>query len=106
MIDGVPQPPRLAFAAHKAPHFIHLGLLHLPQDNVHVRRIKRVKQPCIHLLDGRLFFLSTLMTVAELTRKTRTISRTPLPLSVMSTMCCFTAGRRPSSWYWRRTMVR
>src|SRR5216683_5720633 len=36
------------------------------------------------------FFLSTAMTVAELTRKTRTISRTPLPLSVMSTICCLT----------------
>src|SRR5712671_3050493 len=52
------------------------------------------------------FFLSTSMTVAELTRKTRTISRTPLPLSVMSTICCFTAGRRPLSWYCKRKMVR
>src|SRR2546427_12216260 len=106
MIDGVPQPPLLAFAAHKAPHLIHLGFVHLPQDDVHLRRIKGAEQPCMHLLDGRLFFLSTLMTVAELTRKTRTISRTPLPLSVISTICCFTAGRRPWSWYCRRKMVR
>lgn len=28
-----------------------------------------------------------------------TISRTPLPLSVMSTTCCLTTGSRPLSWY-------
>src|SRR5712691_1489046 len=56
MIDGMPQPPLLAFAAHKAPHFIYLSLLHLPHDDVHLRRIKRVEQPFIHLLDGWLFF--------------------------------------------------
>src|SRR3989442_15932454 len=102
MIYRVPQPPLLAFAAHKAPHLIHLGLLHLPKDDVNLLRIKRVEQPCVHLLDDRLFFLSTLITVAELTLRTRTISRTPLPLSVMSTICCFTAGRRPLSWYCKR----
>src|SRR5215510_10599323 len=47
------------------------------------------------------FFLSTSMTVAELTLRTRTISRTPLPLSVMSTICCLTAGKRPLSAYCR-----
>ena len=34
MVDRVPQPSRLAFAAHKAPHLIHLGFLHLPKDDV------------------------------------------------------------------------
>ena len=45
------------------------------------------------------FFLRTVMTVAELNLRTRTISRTPLPLSVISMICCFTAGSRPLSWY-------
>jgi hypothetical protein len=56
VINGMPQPSLLAFAAHKAPHFIHLGLLHLPQDDVNVLRIKHVEQPFIHLLNGRRFF--------------------------------------------------
>src|SRR5229473_3186128 len=56
MIDDVPQPPLLAFAAHTAPHFIHLDFVSLPQDDVHLRRIKGAEQPSIHLLDGRRFF--------------------------------------------------
>src|SRR6266446_611834 len=106
MIYCVPQPPLLAFAAHKAPHLIHLSSINLPKDDVNLWRITRVEQLFVHLLDGRLFFLSTSMTVAELTRKTRTISRTPLPWSVMSTIGCLTAGRRPLSWYCKRKMVR
>jgi hypothetical protein len=47
MINRVPQPPLLAFAPHKAPHFIHLGGINLPQDNVNLRRIKRVEQSFI-----------------------------------------------------------
>src|SRR3989454_7688968 len=37
------------------------------------------------------------MTVVGLTLKTRAVSRIPLPLRAMSTICCFTAGRRP--WF-------
>src|SRR5690242_11617777 len=56
MIYCVPQPPLLAFAAHKAPHLIHLSSIHLPKDDVNLWRIKRVEQLFVHLLDGRLFF--------------------------------------------------
>ncbi len=56
MIDRVPQPPLLAFAAHKAPHLIHLSGINLPKDDVNVWRIKHVEQPFVHLLDGRRFF--------------------------------------------------
>jgi hypothetical protein len=58
MINRVPQPPLLPFTPHKAPHLIQLGLLHLPKDDVNVLRIKRVEQPCVHLLDDRLFFFN------------------------------------------------
>jgi hypothetical protein len=58
MIDGMPQPPLLAFAAHKAPHLIHLGGINLPTDDVNLWRIKAVEQPCVHLLDGRRFFFN------------------------------------------------
>src|SRR6266851_4021565 len=37
------------------------------------------------------------MTVVGLTRTTRAVSRIPLPLRAMFTLCCFTAGRRP--WF-------
>src|SRR5215471_4462401 len=106
MIDPVPQPPLLPFAPHKAPYLIHLDLLHLPKVNVNVLRIKRVEQPGVHWLDGRLFFLSTSMTVAALTRRTQTISRIPLPWSVMSMRCCVTADRGPLSWDCKRKMGR
>src|SRR5262245_55366406 len=96
----------MAFAAHKAPHLIHFRVLHRPQDEVHLRRITRTEQLFVHLLDGWRFFLSTSMTVAELTFRTRTTSRTPRPLRVMSTICCLTAGRRPLSWDCKRKMVR
>src|SRR5256885_3900791 len=56
MIDRVPQPSLLAFAAHKAPQLIHLGFLHLPKDDVNVQRSTRGEQPFVHLLDGWRFF--------------------------------------------------
>ena len=56
VINGMPQPPLLAFAAHKAPHLIHLSGINLPKDDVNLRRIQRVEQPFVHLLDGWLFF--------------------------------------------------
>jgi hypothetical protein len=55
MIDRVPQPPLLAFAAHKAPHLIYLSSINLPKDDVNLWRIKRGEQPCVHLRDGRRF---------------------------------------------------
>src|SRR5438067_5352577 len=106
MIDRMPYPSLLPFAAHKAPHFIHLGVLDLSDDDVKLYRIKAFQEAFVDLGDRGLFFFSTSMTVAELTPRTRTISRTPLPLSVMSTICCLTAGKRPLSEYCRRKMVR
>ena len=52
----MPQPPLLAFAPHKAPHFIHLGGINVPKDNVNLRRSKRVEQSLIYLFDCRRFF--------------------------------------------------
>jgi hypothetical protein len=56
MINRVPQPPLLAFAPHKAPHFIQLGGINLPKDNVNLRRSKRAEHSLIDLCEGRLFF--------------------------------------------------
>jgi hypothetical protein len=106
MIDRVPQPPLLAFAAHQAPHLLHLGLLRLLKHDVNVRRIKGVEQPCIHLLDGRLFFF------AHVDHRGRTDPQDTDDIPHATAIerhlddLCFTAGRRPLSWYCRRKIVR
>ena len=56
MFDGVPQPALLAFAAHKGPHFIHLGGLNLPKDDIKLRKIKALQQTFVDLFDRGLFF--------------------------------------------------
>jgi len=56
MINRVPQPSLLAFATHKAPHFIPLGGINLPKDNVNLWRSKRVEPSLIDLFDGGFFF--------------------------------------------------
>jgi len=44
------------FAAHKAPHFIDLGFLYLPDDHVKLRRIKALQETFVDLFDHGLFF--------------------------------------------------
>ena len=102
----MPQPPLLAFAADKAPHLIHLSCFHLVDDDLHLLSIKTLEKTFIYLLSACIFFFRVLMTVVGLTRKTRAVSRIPLPLSAMSTICCFTAGRRPWFRYAKRKMCR
>jgi len=50
VINRMPQPPLLAFAAHKAPHLIHLGCFHLVDDDLHVLSIKTLEKAFIDLL--------------------------------------------------------
>jgi hypothetical protein len=45
--------------------------------------------------ERRLFFFKVLMTVVELIFNTRAVSRIPLPLRLMSTICSLIAGARP-----------
>jgi len=40
----------LAFAAHKAPHLIHLGCLHLVDDDLHLLSINTLEKSFIDLL--------------------------------------------------------
>jgi len=46
----------LPFAAHKAPHFIHLGVLDLSDDDVKLYRIKAFQEVFVDLCDRGLFF--------------------------------------------------
>jgi len=46
----MPQPPLLAFAAHKAPHLLHLGGLSLVDDALHLLSINTLKKSFIDVL--------------------------------------------------------
>jgi hypothetical protein len=50
VINGMPQPPLLAFAADKAPHLIHLGCCHLVDDDLYLLSIKTLEKAFIDLL--------------------------------------------------------
>src|SRR5262249_56868879 len=95
MIQSLPQPPRLLLAADKGPHFIQLRFFH-PVDEDHRccsptnRHASRV-----HLVERMRFFLRVVSTVVGLTPSTRAVSRMPLPLSAMSTICRLTSGTHP-----------
>src|SRR5262249_2448749 len=102
----MPPPPLLAFAAYKAPHLLPLGGFHLVADNLHWLSLKTLAQACIDLLSACICFFRVLRTVVGLTLKTRAVSRSPLPLRAMSTICGFTAGRQPWFRYSQRKMCR
>ncbi len=50
VINRMPQPPLLAFAAHKAPHLIYLGGLYLVDDDLHLLSINTLKKSFIDVL--------------------------------------------------------
>jgi hypothetical protein len=52
-------------AAHKAPHFVQLAVLHLADDDIKLGRIKAFQETFVGLCDRRLFF----SRVANLTRE-------------------------------------
>src|SRR5262245_5910259 len=94
MIKGSPQPAWLLLAADKGPHLVQLRLRYLVDRHRGCSLTTR-PQGRVHLVERPRFFLSVVMTVVGLTLKTRAVSRMPLPLSAMSTICCLTSGNRP-----------
>jgi hypothetical protein len=62
VIDHRPHPPRLAWAAHKAPHGLPRGCLSLVDDDLSLLRIQTLEQSFIDVLQCGLFFLRVLMT--------------------------------------------
>jgi hypothetical protein len=95
MINGMPQPALVGFAPDKTPHLIDLR----GRYSAHLDRNRfgatPVHDALVDLRKGSGLFFNSRITVFGLTCSTRAISRTPLPLSVMSTICCFTPGKRP-----------
>jgi len=100
----MPQLSLIIFTADITPHLIHFNAGVLPAniriilnfDNINHNLIMPVdrKKIVIHGLQFGAFF-NSLMTVVGLISKTRAVSQIPLPLSVISTICCFVSDNRP-----------
>ena len=95
VVYRVPEPPRLSFLAHVGPHLIDFRFLSSLDHHVHLVRMQRAEQQSVHRGERRLFFFNALMTVVVLIFNTRAVSRIPLPLRLMSTICSLIAGARP-----------
>jgi hypothetical protein len=64
--------------------------LHLYLPGLHVRQYR-----VVHLVQVRLLFLSSLITVGGLTCHTRAVSRIPLAFMAISTICSLICGDWP-----------
>jgi hypothetical protein len=95
MIDRLPQPALTCFALHETPPLIHLCRF----DSANLYRDRVGTAPfhdCfVHRRERPGLFFNSSITVMGLICSTRAISRTPLPLRVMATICRFTSGNRP-----------
>jgi hypothetical protein len=95
MINRMPQPALVGFAPDKTPHLIDLGRFHAAdfyRDRVGTAPLH---DDFIDGGEGTSLFFNSRITVFGPTCSTRAISRMPLPLSVISTICRFTSGTRP-----------
>src|ERR1700730_3054353 len=95
MINRVPQPALVSFALHETPHFIDLRGLDPPDLYRNRGGTAPFHDTCIDWRERTGLFFNPSITVIGLICSTRAISRTPLPLSVISTICRFTSGNRP-----------
>jgi len=95
VIDRMPQPALRILVPHIGPHLIDLRFLNPLDHHVHLIRMQRVEEWLGHRGERRLLFFNVLMTVVGLIFNTRAVSRIPLPLRLMSTICALIAGARP-----------
>src|SRR5262244_4028997 len=86
LINGVPQPARVRFAAHVTPHFVEFGgepppaIQFLGATNLYgdVLGLHALQYCMVYLVEVRFLFFSSVMTVLVLICKTRAVSRMPL----------------------------
>jgi len=95
VIDRVPEPPRFALLAHVGPPLIDFRVLNALDHHVPFARVQRIEERSVPRGERRLFFFNAFMTVVGLICNTRAVSRIPLPLRLMSTICSLIAGARP-----------
>lgn len=95
MSQRSPQPPGVFLAANKRPHLVQFRCRYLANHHCGRCSLTNSQQGGVHLVEHTRFFLRALITVMGLTPRTRAVSRMPLPLSAMSTICRLTSGNRP-----------
>src|SRR5215470_10831174 len=88
----MPQPALLVLLPHIGPHLINFCFINPLDDHVHIVRMQHVEEQLVHRTECSLFFFNVLMTVVGLIFSTRAVSRIPLPLRLMSTICSLIAG--------------
>ena len=57
MIDGMPEPARIAFPGHETPHFIHLGFTRALNVYRHLLWVQRAQQRRVDRLQRRFLLL-------------------------------------------------
>src|SRR6516165_7880008 len=95
VINRMPQSARRGLLLHAGPHLIDFGFIDPLDHHVHLVGRQRVEERLVHRGESRLFFFKVLMTVVGLSLSTRAVSRIPLPLRRISTICSLIAGARP-----------
>jgi hypothetical protein len=65
VITRMPQPPRLAFAAHHTLPLTHLSGLHVVDDDLHLRSIQTLEQSCIDVLSACMSRLVKVMAICH-----------------------------------------
>src|SRR5690348_12882711 len=95
MIQRSPQPPRVVLAADKRPPLVQFRRFHLANHHCGRCALTNNQKGGVHLVERPRFFLRALITVIGLTPSTRAVSRMPLPLSAISTICCLTPDTHP-----------
>jgi len=98
--NGLPHPAWGRLAAHVTPHVVQccgepapsLQFLRAAPLRFHVLRMQDLQYCLVHWLERRGLFFNSVMTVFVLTCRTRAVSRIPLALRAISTICCLTSG--------------
>src|SRR5215813_12415151 len=97
VIDGMPEPTRVAFVPDKRPHLIHLRLRFPARSRSQATSSGCSVRSNAVFTDSSTasFFLSSRSTVLGQICNDRAVSRTPLALRLMSMIVCFTSGKHP-----------
>ena len=106
MVNCMPQPPLMPYVTNRTPHLVHLSLVDLLDDDVHILWREAPYDRLVHVLQLWFIFLNVLITVVGLTFNTRAVSRIPLPFSAISTIWVLTSCKNPLLVYSSRNVGR
>src|SRR5215468_2521108 len=97
VIDGMPEPTRVAFVPDKRPHLIISALASpAPPKSQATSAGCSVRNNVVFTASSiPSFFLSSRSTVLGQICNDRAVSRTPLALRLMSMIMCLTSGKHP-----------